>query len=169
MAIAAASYVHRRLRALLRGRFSESPHARQRGGLRIRLVDVQILKRMDDATQSLETIRKRIEHEDNLLNQRLSWIVSSQAFLLTGYAVLLNAPLELRNKEFVHAHALLMKLIPLTSICVTVLLWFGILAGILAMRDLRACAETHPGYESSHRSEERRVGKECRSRWSPYH
>ena len=103
---------------------------------------------MDDATQSLETIRKRIEHEDNLLNQRLSWIVSSQAFLLTGYAVLLNAPLELRNKEFVHAHELLMKLIPLTSICVTVLLWFGILAGILAMRDLRACAETHP--ESSH-------------------
>ena len=25
------------------------------------------------------------------------------------------------------------------------------------------------GYESSTRSEERRVGKECRSRWSPYH
>ena len=25
------------------------------------------------------------------------------------------------------------------------------------------------GYESSGRSEERRVGKECRSRWSPYH
>jgi len=24
-------------------------------------------------------------------------------------------------------------------------------------------------YESSERSEERRVGKECRSRWSPYH
>jgi hypothetical protein len=39
---------------------------------------------MEDAAQSLETIRKRIEHEDNLLNQRLSWIVSSQAFLLTG-------------------------------------------------------------------------------------
>ena len=25
------------------------------------------------------------------------------------------------------------------------------------------------GYEISQRSEERRVGKECRSRWSPYH
>src|SRR3712207_3254588 len=25
------------------------------------------------------------------------------------------------------------------------------------------------GYALSHRSEERRVGKECRSRWSPYH
>jgi hypothetical protein len=105
---------------------------------------------MDNATQSLETIRKRIEHEDNLLNQRVSWIVSSQAFLLTGYAILLNAPLQLRNEEFVRAHALLMKLIPLTSICVTVLLWLGILAGILAMRDLRSCAEKHSGYEASH-------------------
>jgi hypothetical protein len=56
----------------------------------------------------------------------------------------------LRNKEFVQVHALLIKLIPLTSICVTVLLWFGILAGILEMRDLRVCAKTDPGYEASH-------------------
>src|SRR5256885_12840141 len=28
---------------------------------------------------------------------------------------------------------------------------------------------TRPGSEFRHRSEERRVGKECRSRWSPYH
>ena len=100
--------------------------------------------------QSLETIRKRIEHEDNLLNQRVSWIVSSQAFLLTGYAILLNAPLQLRSEHFERSHALLMKLIPLTSICVTVLLWFGILAGIWAMRDLRACAERRSEYEASH-------------------
>ena len=26
-----------------------------------------------------------------------------------------------------------------------------------------------PGFVCMHRSEERRVGKECRSRWSPYH
>ena len=26
-----------------------------------------------------------------------------------------------------------------------------------------------PVYKSPNRSEERRVGKECRSRWSPYH
>src|SRR5205085_5473256 len=30
----------------------------------------------------------------------------------------------------------------------------------------RRCARTHP---CRRRSEERRVGKECRSRWSPYH
>ena len=27
----------------------------------------------------------------------------------------------------------------------------------------------HCGFEGVNRSEERRVGKECRSRWSPYH
>src|SRR3954464_9659948 len=105
---------------------------------------------MQNQQDSLQEIRRRIEHEDNLLNQRVSWIVSSQAFLLTGYAILLNAPLQFRSEEFVRAHALLMKLIPFTSICVTVLLWFSILAGILAMRDLRACAQTHPGYEAGH-------------------
>ena len=38
------------------------------------------------------------------------------------------------------------------------------------------CTEIGPGqaaknfhYSKSRRSEERRVGKECRSRWSPYH
>ena len=30
-------------------------------------------------------------------------------------------------------------------------------------------AQTPPAVEESTRSEERRVGKECRSRWSPYH
>src|SRR5256885_9251613 len=30
-------------------------------------------------------------------------------------------------------------------------------------------AERQHGAERRHRSEERRVGKECRSRWSPYH
>src|SRR5256885_5063605 len=34
-------------------------------------------------------------------------------------------------------------------------------------RDFGEAAVRH--YIVSHRSEERRVGKECRSRWSPYH
>ena len=34
----------------------------------------------------------------------------------------------------------------------------------------RAIKEENPTYEElKKRSEERRVGKECRSRWSPYH
>jgi hypothetical protein len=116
---------------------------------------------MNNATQSLETLRKRIEHEDNLLNQRVSWVVSSQAFLLTGYAILLNGPQVLRRERFVRTHYLLMPLIPITSIAVTMLIWLAILAGILAMRDLRVCAARHPNYDANHiqgRALTRRIG-----------
>lgn len=61
---------------------------------------------MEDAQQSLETVRWRIEYEDNLLNQRVSWVVSSQAFLLPGYAILLNGPQQLRSEQFVRTHGL---------------------------------------------------------------
>ena len=45
------------------------------------------------------------------------------------------------------------------------------------LMDMIAVSESTPGpmgvnsatYAGFHRSEERRVGKECRSRWSPYH
>ena len=36
-------------------------------------------------------------------------------------------------------------------------------------RDGDFCLSMEPMYPTVHRSEERRVGKECRSRWSPYH
>jgi hypothetical protein len=35
-------------------------------------------------TSDFVFLREEIRHEDNLINQRLSWLVSSQAFLLTG-------------------------------------------------------------------------------------
>lgn len=34
--------------------------------------------------------RNRIEHEDNLIVQRLSWLVASQSFLFTAYAITVN-------------------------------------------------------------------------------
>jgi len=45
----------------------------------------------------------------------------------------------------------------------------GVLAALRAdLGDLRI-ALTAPAIGTAARSEERRVGKECRSRWSPYH
>src|SRR6185295_15038133 len=35
-------------------------------------------------------LREEIRHQDNLVNARLSWLVSSQSFLLSGFAVTLN-------------------------------------------------------------------------------
>jgi hypothetical protein len=39
-----------------------------------------------------ELYRGQIQHEDLLLNQRVTWIVTSQAFLLGTYVFLLNSP-----------------------------------------------------------------------------
>jgi hypothetical protein len=35
--------------------------------------------------------REEMRHEDNLINQRVSWLISSQAFLLGGFATLIGA------------------------------------------------------------------------------
>ena len=39
----------------------------------------------------------------------------------------------------------------------------------LRSRGLKVGVIKHDGHDFTPRSEERRVGKECRSRWSPYH
>jgi len=106
--------------------------------------DVPILNKMDTDHEALESIRRRLDHEDNLVNQRLSWILTSQAFLLTGYAILLNAPIDLRSPMHVRHHGLLMWLIPLTGIVTVLLIWLAILGALIALRDLRACAAHVP-------------------------
>src|SRR2546422_10082800 len=47
--------------------------------------------------------------------------------------------------------------------------WRGCLKPRRRWREARARATSHQTRELRGRSEERRVGKECRSRWSPYH
>ena len=47
-------------------------------------------------------------------------------------------------------------------------LLFGLLNAAVAVLTARAFKAELPRYRTT-RSEERRVGKECRSRWSPYH
>ena len=34
---------------------------------------------------------EELRHEDNLINQRVSWLIGSQAFLLGGFATLINS------------------------------------------------------------------------------
>jgi hypothetical protein len=82
-------------------------------------------------------VREQIEHEDNLITQRLSWLVASQSFLFTAYAILVNASqtsklpiLELKQVQVFH-------LIPMVGFVSGVLIYVSILAGILAMARLR--------------------------------
>ncbi len=83
------------------------------------------------------TVRGQIEHEDNLVSQRLSWLLASQSFLFTAYAITLNGPVQLHSTAFEKKEALLMLLLPTVGIVSAILIWLSILAGMAAMRKLR--------------------------------
>ena len=63
----------------------------------------------------LQFIRHRIEHGDNLINQRLSALVGSQAFLLTAFAISLNAPKEFFSPHYEPVHRLLTHMLPVAG------------------------------------------------------
>ena len=88
-------------------------------------------------------IRSQIEHEDNLINQRLSWFLAAQAFLFTAYAILLNAPTEVRAQKFAAQQDLLFLLVPIVAIGLSVLIYTTVFAAMIAMAHLRRLLESH--------------------------
>ena len=88
-------------------------------------------------------IRSQIEHEDNLINQRLSWFLAAQAFLFTAYAILLNAPTEVRAQKFATQQDLLFLLVPIVAIGLSVLIYTTVFAAMIAMAHLRRLLESH--------------------------
>jgi uncharacterized membrane protein YidH (DUF202 family) len=63
----------------------------------------------DRATTDWKRIRAAIEHENTLVNHRLTWLLTSQGFLFAGFALVFTD--EKRNTEF-------SSLVVLTVICV---------------------------------------------------
>src|SRR4051812_15484426 len=82
-------------------------------------------------------VRSQIEHEDNLVSQRLSWLLASQSFLFTAYAITLNGPSQSHFKTFEANSELLIRLLTLVGLISALLIWISILAGISAMKKLR--------------------------------
>src|SRR5690349_320479 len=77
-------------------------------------------------------VRSQIEHEDNLVSARLSWLLASQSFLFTAYAITLNGPLQSHFKTFETNAGLLISMLTLVGIASALLIWASILAGIAA-------------------------------------
>jgi hypothetical protein len=92
------------------------------------------------AVESYKLLRERIEHEDNLIVQRLSWLVASQAFLFTAYAITTNglSTFDPRSPAgYQEQVGLLFRLIPTVAISVALLIDISILAALRAIRQLR--------------------------------
>jgi hypothetical protein len=84
--------------------------------------------------------RNRIEHEDNLIMQRLSWLMASQSFLFTAYAIVTNgvstAPTAGTNL-FVNHLATLARIIPIVAVINSLLIGLSIFGALKAIRELR--------------------------------
>ena len=93
----------------------------------------------------LEALRRQIEHEDDLINQRLSWLVASQAFLLTAFAISLNAPQIPRSAGYAASSQMLVRLLPVAGIACILILGLTVCGAIWSMAELRELAGRKAG------------------------
>jgi len=102
---------------------------------------------MDSALMLSEYIllRDEIRHQDNLLNARLSWLVSSQAFLLSGFAVTLTGTTSSFLPIYVELNRVLVACLPVAGMVTDLVSYATIWAAILRMRHIRCLAHGwHP-------------------------
>ena len=91
--------------------------------------------------EKLHFLRQRIEHEDNLINQRLSALVGSQSFLLTAFAISLNAPKEFYSPHYEPVHRVLTRMLPVAGIASVAVLLLTMLGALFALHGLRKMAD----------------------------
>jgi hypothetical protein len=82
----------------------------------------------DDYRITFDDIRKEVNHEHSMLNQRVGWLVTSQAFLFV--------PLVLGIKSGVRfSDSLFYPLVPLLGVVICALTLLGIIAAIIRIND----------------------------------
>ncbi|MDB5173099.1 MAG: hypothetical protein JWN51_1872 [Phycisphaerales bacterium] len=88
-------------------------------------------------------VRSQIEHEDNLISQRLSWFLASHSFLFTAYAIVVSNLQSGHNAWATRQQHLLLAVIPVVSILTCVLVYATIVAAVIAIVHLRRLYNTH--------------------------
>ena len=81
-------------------------------------------------------LRDQIQHEDNLTTQRLSWLMASEAFLFSAYAIVVNGPEHAMSQFAAQQQQWLTTAIPALALSSTILIYLSILAGVAALRNL---------------------------------
>jgi len=87
-------------------------------------------------------IQARLSHEDDLVNQRVSWLVNSQSFLLTAYAITLNGLATDASKPLANVQRKLLELLPVVGAACVVLVCIALIGGLWAIAELRHFAAT---------------------------
>ena len=88
---------------------------------------------MSSAIEWFRLLRGQLEHEDQLLTQRLNWFILSQSFLFTAYAIVTREQIVRASDHVVR----LVVLIPTVALCTSTVIFVSIVAGLLTMRRIR--------------------------------
>jgi hypothetical protein len=92
------------------------------------------------AVECYNILRDQLQHEDNLITQRLSWLMGSQAFLFTAYAIVLNGPERPKNALIGSLQDYLLGTVPAVGLLSAALIYVSIIAGVLAMLNIHRFA-----------------------------
>ena len=88
-----------------------------------------------------DAIIRQLEHEDGLTINRLSWLVASQSFLFTAYAIVLNGLPLARNPFVAVRQGEMLRLVPALGLATSALIYLGLLAGLRVTLLLRRALE----------------------------
>ena len=94
-------------------------------------------------------LREEIRHQDNLVNARLSWLVSSQSFLLSGFAVTLNGSAQSLLPIYAKLNVILVTSLPVAGLVTDVASYLTIWAAISRMGNIRHLAGSSPSSTTS--------------------
>jgi len=92
-----------------------------------------------------EAARRRIEHEDNLNVNRLSWLMASQSFLFSAYAVVVNGLVVTAPVQSLYQgqQEVIFRMIPMLGLVSCVSIYIGVIGGVVALRKLRKMVESN--------------------------
>jgi hypothetical protein len=100
----------------------------------------QIDERSIDPLDYYRIVRGQLEHEDNLITNRLSWLIASQSFLFTAYAILAG---NVSQGVISDPRRQLLVLIPGIAGLTCIFIFLAILGGVIAMHNLRKLHRRH--------------------------
>jgi len=91
--------------------------------------------------QELVAYRGRIEHEDNLMGMRVSWLVAAESFLFVAYAILVNGDAGRANNADAHR---VYEVIPWLGVALVLCVAASLVAAVRAIYRLSMDAPPRP-------------------------
>ncbi|HXN32913.1 MAG TPA: hypothetical protein VN894_13680 [Polyangiaceae bacterium] len=113
-----------------------------RRNLRIR---VRWMTAFQTGSSSTEAIREHLERENDLLGSRTTWVVTSQAFLFSAYAICVTGGGTEQFNRHAASIEVLIALLPWTAVLSLLLFYVTLVGGLAAMAKLRRSLRTPDG------------------------